>query len=139
MNRSLGDEEKIDELNEKISEIEAFENREKVMKNFNNFSDNPVMLIGKDTKNVLSSDLVVDSWTVSYKDNLKTGDYELVEKYEGPVNIEQTDKQKYLGFIISNIGDNMVNITSLKQKSIGIIKQIFKRLESLNLRRYYFE
>ena len=130
----------VTEANYKAQQMNTFLNVKTAEKSLRfGASKCKVMLIGKDTKNVLSSDLVVDSWTVSYKDNLKTGDYELVEKYEGPVNIEQTDKQKYLGFIISNIGDNMVNITSLKQKSIGIIKQIFKRLESLNLRRYYFE
>ena len=33
----------------------------------------------------------------------------------------------------------MVNISSIKAKSNGIIRQIFNRLESLNLMRYYFE
>ena len=33
----------------------------------------------------------------------------------------------------------MVNINSMKNKSIGIIRQIYNRLESLSLRRYYFE
>ena len=97
------------------------------------------MVVGKDIKNVLHSDLVVDTWNVEYEDNLNTGEYDLVECYQGQVQMEQTDKQKYLGFVISNSGDNMVNIRSMKNKSIGIIKQIFKRLESLNLRRYYFE
>ena len=33
----------------------------------------------------------------------------------------------------------MVNITQMKQKSIGVIRNIFKKLNSLNLRKYYFE
>ena len=33
----------------------------------------------------------------------------------------------------------MANIKQMKNKSIGIIRQIFNRLESLNLRKYYFE
>ena len=70
---------------------------------------------------------------------LNTGEYDLVENVQGQLHIEQTDTQKYLGFVISNIGDNMANIRSIKNKSIGIIKQIFKRLESLNLRRCYFD
>ena len=97
------------------------------------------MVIGKDTRDVLDSDLAVDSWDVEYVDNLDTGDYDLVETFVGQTPIEETDKHKYLGFVLSNIGDNMVNIKSMKDKSIGIIKQIFKRLESLNLRKYYFE
>ena len=88
---------------------------------------------------MLKSDLVVDNWSVEYVDNLDTGDYDLIETYVGKVKIENTDKHKYLGFVISNTGDNMVNISSMKDKSIGIIRQIFSRLESLNLRRYYFE
>ena len=97
------------------------------------------MLIGKNKKNVLNSDLVVDSWSVDYVDNLNTGDYDLIETHDGQVTMEKTDKHKYLGFVISNTGDNMANIKSMKDKSIGIIRQILNRLESLNLRRYYFE
>ena len=33
----------------------------------------------------------------------------------------------------------MANIRQMKNKSIGIIKQIFNLLESLNLQKYYFE
>ena len=33
----------------------------------------------------------------------------------------------------------MVNIRHMKTKSVGIIRQIFSRLESLNLGNYYFE
>jgi hypothetical protein len=50
------------------------------------------MVVGKDTKNVLTSDLVVDSWSVKYEDNLNTGDYDLVETHMGQVNIEEKDK-----------------------------------------------
>ena len=96
------------------------------------------MVIGKDKKNVLTSDLVVDSWSVEYEDNLNTGDYDLIETHQGQVNIEKTEKHKYLGFNISSTFDNMVNISSIKAKSNGIIRQIFNRLESLNLMRYYF-
>ena len=53
--------------------------------------------------------------------------------------IENTEEQRYLGFIISSIGDNMPNIKQMKNKSIGITKQIFNRLESLHLQKYYFE
>ena len=36
------------------------------------------LLIGKNKNGVLNSDLVVDSWTVEYVDNLNTGDYDLI-------------------------------------------------------------
>ena len=80
------------------------------------------MLIGKNKKNVLNSDLVVDSWSVDYVDNLNTGDYDLIDTHDGQVTMEETDKHKYLGFVISNTGDNMANIKSMKDKSIGIIR-----------------
>ena len=63
----------------------------------------------------------MDSWSVEYEDNLNTGDYDLIETHQGQVNIEKTEKHKYLGFIISSTGDNMVNISSIKAKSNGII------------------
>ena len=83
--------------------------------------------------------MIVDSWTVRYEDNIQTGDMDLVETFNGQVVMENTTSQKYLGFVLSSTGDNMVNIRSMKIKSIGIIRQIFNRLESLHLQKYYFE
>ena len=97
------------------------------------------MFVGKSANNFLNSDLHVDSWKVSYEDNIETGDLDLIETFEGPVIMEKTTAQKYLGFVLSNTGDNMVNIRNMKSKSVGIIRQIFSRLESLNLGNYYFE
>ena len=53
--------------------------------------------------------------------------------------MDKTENQKYLGFLLSSRGDNMKNITSLKNKSIGITRRLFTKLESLKLRRYFFE
>ena len=97
------------------------------------------MLVGKPSKLVLESDLHVDSWSVSYQDNEETGDIDLIETFHGPVVMEKTTSQKYLGFVLSSTGDNMENIKHMKTKAVGIIRQIFNRLESLNLQRYYFE
>ena len=72
-------------------------------------------------------------------DNPENSDNELVEEYGGKVAIGKTENQKYLGFIISHKGDNMKNITEMKNKSVWIIKKIFNRLHSLNLRKYFFE
>ena len=55
------------------------------------------------------------------------------------MNIEQVEEYKYLGFIISSTGDNMAHIRNIKNKSIGIIKTIIIKLNSLNLRRYFYE
>ena len=97
------------------------------------------MLIGKDLENTLYSDLTVDKWNVTYNDDPETGENELVETYEGQTPIQRTEEQKYLGFVLSSKGDNMVNINHMKKKSKGIIRRISNRLNSLNLQKYYFE
>jgi hypothetical protein len=86
------------------------------------------MLISKNRDNVINSDIVVDNWEVRYEENPMTGDLSLNEKFSGLTKIEQTDKQMYLGFVISSTGDNMKNIEHIQMKSIGIIRMIFNRL-----------
>jgi hypothetical protein len=97
------------------------------------------MLVGKNLENVINTTLCVDKWTVEHEENLKTGDTDLVETYSGQVEIGKCQEQKYLGFILSSSGDNMKNIHSIRNKSIGIIKKIFTKLNSLKLKNYYFE
>ena len=79
---------------------------------------------------------MVDEWDVKHVYNQVTGDYDICETYEGLVPIDKTEKTKYLGFVLSSRGDNMVNIKAMKDKSIGIIRKIFTRLDSLNLKKY---
>ena len=97
------------------------------------------MLISKNPDNILDSNLMVDKWDVQHVDNPATGDSDIQETYSGQVPIDKTDKQKYLGFMISSKGDNMVNIKEMKNKSIWVIRKIFTKLDSLNLKKYYFE
>jgi hypothetical protein len=97
------------------------------------------MLIGKNVENILNSDLYVDKWKVEHRDNFVTGDTDLVETYAGQVKMSKSVEQKYLGFILSSTGDNMANIQMLKKKSIGTIRKIFTKLDSLKLKNYYFE
>jgi hypothetical protein len=97
------------------------------------------MLIGKNHENVINSKLFVDTWSVEHVEDEMTGDTELVEHYDGLSEIGTCTEQKYLGFILSSIGDNMANIRALRNKSIGIIRQIFTKLNSLKLQKYYFE
>ena len=97
------------------------------------------MLIGKHKEKIINNELKVDTWKVVHEENLETGVDVLVETYEGEVAIEMTEEQKYLGFLVSSSGNNMVNINQIKKKSKGIIRRIFSKLESLNLQNYYFE
>ena len=85
------------------------------------------MLIGKET-NAINSDLHVDYWKSEHELNLDTGEADLKETFEGLMKIEKVKEQKYLGFIISNSGNNMANISEIKKKSIGTIRSIFSRL-----------
>ena len=96
------------------------------------------MIIGN-PEDGINSNLMIDSWKQVYEENVKTGEYEMIEKYEGEVPMETTSEYKYLGFIISSKGDNMININAMKKKSIGIIKTILHKLDSMNLKNYYFE
>ena len=91
------------------------------------------MLIGKNLENIHKSNLMVDKWNIPHKNEVFS------ENYEGQVLIEQTDEHKYLGFMLSNKGDNMININNMKRKSFGISRIIFAKLDSLNLKQYYFE
>ena len=97
------------------------------------------MLKSKKPNTVQNSRLLVDNWNTKHMKNKNTGEIELVEEYDGRIQLEQVDKQKYLGFILSCKGDNMIDIQNLKNKSIGIIRKLFNKLESLKLQKYYFE
>ena len=70
---------------------------------------------------------------------MNTGEDDPVEQYGGQMPISRTNEQRYFGFVLSNNGDNMVNINHMKKKANGVIKNIFSKLNSLNLRDYYFE
>ena len=97
------------------------------------------MLIGKKNNDFLDVELLVDKWEVKYEDDKNTGKEKLVETFHGLTPIGKTNEQKYLGFVISAIGDNMANIRAIKKKSISIIQRLMTKLKSLNLMKYYFE
>ena len=67
------------------------------------------MVVGKDTRNMIDDNLKVDEWKVSYTDK---GD--ILEHFNGQTPILKTEQQKYLGFVLSNTGNNMVNINALE-------------------------
>ena len=97
------------------------------------------MLVGHSIENFHKTPVLVDKWSVEHIEDPTTESTNLVERYEGQVEIEMSPDQKYLGFIISSTGDNLANIKAVRNKSNGIIREIFEKLESLNLRKYYFE
>ena len=57
------------------------------------------MLVRKNTENEINNPLTVDKWNVKHVENIETGDSDLIETYEGNVEIEKTEIQKYLEFV----------------------------------------
>ena len=97
------------------------------------------MVVGKNSKKVTQNKLNVDHWVKEYKQDANSKEISLFEYYGGKLDMKQTNEYKYLGFMISHTGENMVNIKKMRQKSIGIIRKIISKLKSLNLKQYYFE
>ena len=73
------------------------------------------MFVGKDKNDLLDSELLVDKWELKYEDDQNTGKEKLVETFYGLIPIGKTNEQKYLGFVISAVGDNMANIRAVKR------------------------
>ena len=67
----------------------------------------------------VKSDLVIDHWSEKHDEN-----DQLIETYEGKVNMSEVCEQKYLGFVISSDGSNLNNIEAKQKRAIGIIKTI---------------
>ena len=97
------------------------------------------MIVGKNIEEIHRNKLSVDQWSVEHKKEKYSEETHLVESYIGKVEMEQCDEQKYLGFTISNVDNNMTNIRSVRNKSFGTIKTIFNKMKDLKLRKYYFE
>ena len=97
------------------------------------------MVIGGDTRCGLGNDFTVDNWIVEHVTDTQTEETKLKESYDGKIPIDSVQQQKYLGFVISNSGDNLANIMNVKKKSIGIIRKILEKLNGLKLKEYYFE
>lgn len=96
------------------------------------------MLISKKPDTDLNSKLVVDNWITEHVENMNTGEYDLIEQYEGRIKIDKTENQKYLGFLLSYKGDNMKNITNLKNKSIGITRKPFYKIRKSEAKKILF-
>ena len=130
----------ITEAGHKASELNAFINIRTAEKTLQfGPSKCKFMVVGKCAKFTKQENLQVDHWISNYITNTMTGEHELVESYAGKIDIERADEYKYLGYVISSTGNNMVNIKHIKNKSLGVIRKIITKLSSLNLKRYYFE
>ena len=95
------------------------------------------MIVGKNIKNAINNELLVDGWKETFVDNIETGECDLVDEYIGEIPIGETEEQTYLGFILSCKGDNMGNNNPIQKKAIGVLRTIMNKLDSLKFR--YFE
>ena len=130
----------ITEAGHKASELNAFINVRTAEKTLQfGPSKCKYMIVGKCAKFTKQENLQVDHWITKHTTNKVTGEQDLEESYEGKIDIERADEYKYLGFVVSCAGNNMVNIRHMKNKSLGVIRKIITKLASLNLKKYYFE
>ena len=131
----------VTEAGHKASELNAFLNVRTAEKRLQfGPSKCKYMIVGKFADMKKQEKLQVDSWKTEYKENKITGEYDLIESYDGKVDIARTEEYKYLGFVISSNGNNnMVNISNVKNKSIGVVRKLITKLASLNLKHYHFE
>ena len=130
----------ISEAGHKANELNAFLNVKSAEKTLQ-FGPKKCqyMIVGKNSELVTQENLQVDEWKTEYQENEISGELDLKEYYGGKINIIKTEQYKYLGFVISCKGDNMQNIRAMKGKAIGVTRKIVSKLQSLNLKQYYFE
>ena len=81
------------------------------------------MLIGKNSEQAINNPIFVDKWKVEYQ-KVNQNEDKLVETFEGDIEMEKTEQQKYLGFILSSKGDNMKNIREMQNKSVWILSAL---------------
>ena len=77
----------------------------------------------------------LDDWKVRNVTNVKT----LMDEYDGPRRLEESEVEKYLGDLISHDGSNTKNILARKAKGAGIVDQIMGKLKGTVYGPYYFE
>ena len=90
----------ISEAGPKASELNAFMNIKTAEKTLQ-FGPKKCkfMIVGKCESEIKAQSLQVDHWTSKHVVNNTTDKQDLIETYEGKVNIERTNEFKYLGFI----------------------------------------
>ena len=75
--------------------------------------------------------LTVDTWKLKHT---KSGN--MIEEFQGKVELKEEESLMYLGYMLSNKGSNMPNIIHKRHKSIGTQKQIPRLIEKLGPYRF---
>ena len=89
--------------------------------------------VGKFCEEFKCQKVSVDNWVeVPIEDKIE-------DVFNGEVEMEETESERYLGDIISNNGRNMNNFKARVNKGIGIVNNIFTYLEAIPFGKHYFE
>ena len=84
-------------------------------------------------------DLHIDSWKIENKTEIETKNIELIDVFEGEVEMEESEEEKYLGDYITSDGSNKKNVAARKGKGFGIIDKIMSMLEEIAFGPNYFD
>ena len=90
-------------------------------------------------KDHLCPELFIDNWEVKPINSFSTSVMDMEYVFCGSSRVESSDKEKYLGDIISHNGSNVKNIASRKAKGIGAGNKIMDYLEGTIFGPFYFE
>ena len=69
-------------------------------------------------------ELFIDGWKLKDVDEVDTDSFTVEDEYDGLVNMESVQQEKYLGDILTSDGKNTGNITARKNRGICVVNQI---------------
>ena len=95
------------------------------------------MHIGK--KKDYCPDLLIDSWKIETKTEVKTKSVEQIDVFDGDVEMEESGEEKYLGDLITSDGSNKKNVAARKGRGFGIIDKVMAMLEEISFGPNFFE
>ena len=97
------------------------------------------MHVGKKCIEEVCPELYIDGWKLKEVEEVDTDSFAVEDEYEGLVNMETVQHEKYLGDILTNDGKNTRNIAARKNRGIGVVNQILTILEEICFGKYYFQ
>ena len=94
------------------------------------------MHIGKDKD--YCPELYIDTWKMELTEKFETKVEEEKDVFDGEVEMEDSNEEKYLGDLITSDGLNKKNIAARKGKGFGIIDKIMDMLQEISFGPNYF-
>ena len=123
----------VSESGTKATELNSFINVKSAEKKLQFGPDKcNILTIAHKNANIVENSLYIDYWSETHDKNDN-----LIETFEGKIEMKNVNEQKYLGFVLSADGSNMKNIQEKQKRAIGIRKDITFLLQGLG--KYTFE